>query len=332
MSKPKRKQSSPKYLRVMWIVFGSLWGVVILFFFFLSIGWLGFMPSFEELENPHSLQASEVLSDDGEVLGFIGLQNRSDVTYDQISPNLINALIATEDVRFYKHSGIDPRSLGRVLFKTVLGRHGSSGGGSTISQQLAKNLFPRGNKSKLGVVFAKMKEWVVAVKLEHNYSKQEILAMYFNTVDFGSNAYGVKTAAKTFFDKTPSELDVHEAALMVGLLKAPTTYSPILHPDRSLTRRNTVLYQMRHYNYLSEEEYQAYCEKPIDMSHYTPQSHNDGLATYLREYLRSYMKDWCKHHRKQNGEYYDVHKDGLRIHTTINSRMQRYAEEAVTES
>ncbi|MBR1799364.1 MAG: penicillin-binding protein [Bacteroidales bacterium] len=331
MSKPKRKQSSPKYLRVMWIVFGSLWGVVILFFFFLSIGWLGFMPSFEELENPHSLQASEVLSDDGEVLGFIGLQNRSDVTYDQISPNLINALIATEDVRFYKHSGIDPRSLGRVLFKTVLGRHGSSGGGSTISQQLAKNLFPRGNKSKLGVVFAKMKEWVVAVKLEHNYSKQEILAMYFNTVDFGSNAYGVKTAAKTFFDKTPSELDVHEAALMVGLLKAPTTYSPILHPDRSLTRRNTVLYQMRHYNYLSEEEYQAYCEKPIDMSHYTPQSHNDGLATYLREYLRSYMKDWCKHHRKQNGEYYDVHKDGLRIHTTINSRMQRYAEEAVKE-
>ena len=321
----------PGYIKTLWKIFIGLWVFIFLFFFFLSIGWLGFMPSFEELENPRSLQASEVLADDGEVLGFIGLENRSNVSYDQISPNLINALVATEDVRFYKHSGIDPRSLFRVLFKTVIGRHGSSGGGSTITQQLAKNLFPRGHKSKIGVVFVKFKEWVVAVKLEHNYSKQEILAMYFNTVDFGSNAFGIKTASKTFFDKTPAELDVDEAALLVGLLKAPTTYSPILHPDRALARRNTVLYQMKHYNYLSEEDYERYKEKPIDMAHYSPQSHNDGIATYLREYLRGYMKDWCSHHRKPNGEHYDVHRDGLKIYTTINARMQRYAEQAVRE-
>ena len=152
-----KKKERPKYVKTIWIIFGGLWAFVFLFFTFLSLGWLGFMPSFEELENPRSLQASEVLSDDGEVLGFIGLENRSNVTYDQLSPNLINALLATEDVRFYKHSGIDPRSLFRVLFKTVIGRQGSSGGGSTITQQLAKNLFPRGHKSKIGVVFVKFK-------------------------------------------------------------------------------------------------------------------------------------------------------------------------------
>ena len=202
----KKNNGRPKYIKTMWLVFGGLWVFIFLFFTLLSLGWLGwlgFMPSFEELENPRSLQASEVLSADGEVLGFIGLENRSNVTYDQISPNLINALVATEDVRFYKHSGIDSRSLFRVLFKTVIGRHGSSGGGSTITQQLAKNLFPRGHKSKIGVVFVKFKEWVVAVKLEHNYSKQEILAMYFNTVDFGSNAYGIKTAARPSSTRRP---------------------------------------------------------------------------------------------------------------------------------
>ncbi len=321
----------PQYIKIMWRVFAGVWAFILLFFTLLSLGWLGFMPSFEELENPRSLQASEVLSDDGEVLGYIGLEARSNVTYDQISPNLINALVSTEDVRFYKHSGIDARSLGRVLFKTVLGRHGSSGGGSTITQQLAKNLFPREHHSAIGTVFSKFKEWVVAVKLEHNYSKQEILAMYFNTVDFGSNSYGIKTACKTFFDKYPSELNVEEAALLVGLLKAPTTYSPVLHPDASKERRNTVLYQMHRYGHLTDEEYDKYKEKPVDMSHYTPQTHNDGLATYLREYLRTYMKDWCKHHRKPNGEYYNVHKDGLKIYTTIDSRMQRYAEQAVKE-
>ena len=331
MAKKKTKKERPRYVKVLWWTFGGLWAAIFLFFTLLSLGWLGFMPSFEELENPRSLQASEVLSDDGQTLGYIGLENRSNVTYDQISPNLINALIATEDARFYRHSGIDARSLARVLFKTLVGRNRSSGGGSTITQQLAKNLFPREHKSKVGTVFSKFKEWVVAVKLEHNYSKQEILAMYFNTVDFGSNSYGIKTASRTFFDKLPSELDVDEAAILVGLLKAPSTYSPVRHPDNALARRNTVLSQMNRYDYLSDEDMAKYQAKPIDMSHYSPQSHNDGLATYLREYLRTYMKDWCKHHRKPNGEYYNVHKDGLKIYTTIDSRMQRYAEQAVQE-
>jgi len=331
MAKKTISKSRPRYVKILWWSFGGLWLAIFLFFTLLSLGWLGFMPSFEELENPRSLQASEVLSDDGQTLGYIGLENRSNVTYDQISPNLINALIATEDVRFHRHSGIDIRSLGRVLFKTLVGGNRSSGGGSTITQQLAKNLFPREHKSKVGTVFSKFKEWVVAVKLEHNYSKQEILAMYFNTVDFGSNAYGIKTACKTFFDKQPSELDVDEAAILVGLLKAPFTYSPVRHPDNSLARRNTVLSQMNRYDYLSDEDLAKYQAKPIDMSRYSPQSHNDGIATYFREYLRTYMKDWCKHHRKPNGEYYNVHKDGLKIYTTIDSRMQRYAEQAVRE-
>ena len=328
-SKKKKGKTPEKHTR-LWAAFGILWGVVFLYFFLLSIGWLGFMPSFEELENPKSNQASEVLSYDGEILGFIGLENRSNVTYDELSPNLINALVATEDVRFYKHAGIDSRSLFRVLFKTLIGRHSSSGGGSTITQQLAKNLFPREHKGKLGVVHSKFKEWVVAVKLEHRYSKEEIMAMYFNTVDFGSNAFGIKTAAKTFYDKAPSELSVTEAAMLVGLLKAPTSYSPILNPDRALYRRNTVLYQMHHYDYLSAEEYNQLAEVPIDQELcYTPQSHNDGLATYLREEVRAYMKEWCKHHRKADGSHYDVHRDGLKIYTTIDSRMQAYAEAAV---
>ena len=328
-TKSPKGGNDKKSYKKLWVAFFCFWGFMFLFFLLLSLGWLGFMPSFEELENPKSNQASEVIASDGEILGFIGIENRSNVTYDNISPNLINALIATEDVRFYKHSGIDARSLGRVFFKTLLGRHSSSGGGSTITQQLAKNLFPRERKGKLGTIYSKFKEWVVAVKLEHNYSKQEIITMYLNTVDFGSNAYGIKTASKTFFDKLPSELSVNEAAMLVGLLKAPTAYSPILHYDNALQRRNTVLAQMNHYDFLETAVMDSLMKEPIDVSHYTPQSHNEGLATYLREYLREYMKDWCKHHRKPNGDRYDVHKDGLRIYTTIGSRMQRYAEQAI---
>lgn len=333
--KKKKRNVAPDrtslIIRRLWIIFGCLWAGIFLFFFGLSMGWLGFMPSFEELENPRSNQATEVISSDGEILGFIGLENRSNITYDQLSPNLINALIATEDVRFFKHSGIDARSLGRVLVKTLLGRHSNSGGGSTITQQLAKNLFPRERKRSLGLVYSKFKEWIVAVKLEHNYSKEEIITMYFNTVDFGSNAFGIKTAAKTFFNKPPSELSVSESAMLVGLLKAPTTYNPVRNPEKALQRRNTVLAQLKHYDYLSQATYDSLSVIPVDVSHYTPQSHNDGLATYFREYIRNYMKDWCKKTklRKPNGDRYDVHKDGLRIYTTIDSRMQRYAEEAV---
>ena len=343
--KKKRKQSSSKGsnrgIRIVWISFTAFWIALVLLFTMLSLGWLGFMPSFEELENPRSNLASEVWSADGEILGYIGIENRSNLTYNEITANgknmnLIHALVATEDVRFYDHAGIDARSLARVFFKTLVGRHSSSGGGSTITQQLAKNLFPRERKSKIGLIHSKFKEWIVAVKLEHNYSKEEILAMYLNTVDFGSNAYGIETAARTFFDKTPAELDINEAAVLVGLLKAPTYYSPVLHPDRSMNRRNTVMSQMNNYDdpatgekYLSDEDFEKLKEKKTDLSHYRPISHNDGAAPYLREYIRNYMKDWCGSHKKSDGEYYDVHKDGLRIYTTIDSRLQRHAEKAV---
>ncbi len=340
-SKKGSKNDERKGIRIVWMTFAGFWVLLTVFFFMLSMGWLGFMPSFEELENPRSNLATEVWSEDGQIIGYIGVENRSSLTYSQITDhgrnmNLINALVATEDVRFYQHAGIDARSLVRVFFKTLVGRHSSSGGGSTITQQLAKNLFPRERKSKLGVVYSKFKEWIVAVKLEHNYSKEEILAMYLNTVDFGSNAYGIETAAHTFFDKTPSKLTVDEAAVLVGLLKAPTSYSPVLHPDNALRRRNVVLSQMNNYEnpatgekYLSDEEFEKLKEKPIDMAHYRPISHNDGLAPYLREYIRNYMKDWCGSHKKVDGTYYDVHKDGLRIYTTIDSRMQLHAEKAV---
>lgn len=331
-NKPKQKKEQKKsFHKILWKIFTLVWIAVILFFVMLSFGWFGFMPSFEELENPKSNLATEVYSSDGEILGFIGIENRSNVYFSDLSPNLVNALIATEDVRFFEHSGIDFRSLFRVLGKTIIGGDRSSGGGSTITQQLAKNLFPRERKSKFGLVYSKFKEWIVAVKLEHNYSKTEILAMYLNTVDFGSNAFGIKTAAKTFFDKTPSNLSIEEAATLVGLLKAPTTYSPVLNPENSKHRRNVVMTQMIKAGFLTQEEYDEKKDKPIDMRKYSPQTHNEGTATYLREYVRTYMKDWCKKHKKPNGEYYDVHKDGLRIYTTIDSRMQRYAEAAVAE-
>lgn len=326
----KKKASSGKYGK-LWKIFAGVWVFIFLFFTMLSLGWLGFMPSFEELENPQSNLASEVISCDGEILGFIGIENRSNVSFNEIDSNLIHALIATEDARFYEHSGIDMRSLGRVLVKTVIGRHSSSGGGSTLTQQLAKNLFPRERKSKIGILYSKFKEWVVAAKLEHNYSKNEILSMYLNTVDFGSNAFGIKTAAKTFFNTTPSELKIEQSAVLVGLLKAPSAYSPVMNPENSLRRRNVVLSQMAKYDYISQEVCDSLQQLPLDMSRFTLQTHNEGTATYFREYIRDYMKKWCKDHKKPDGENYDVHKDGLRIYTTIDSRMQRYAEEAVAE-
>ncbi|MBO7201879.1 MAG: transglycosylase domain-containing protein [Bacteroidales bacterium] len=331
-NKPKqKKEKNRKGYKFLWKLFALCWLAVIVFFAMLSWGWIGFMPSFEELENPKSNLATEVYSSDGEILGFIGVENRSNVYFSDLSPNLVNALIATEDVRFYEHSGIDFRSLLRVLGKTIIGGDRGSGGGSTITQQLAKNLFPRERKSGLGLLHSKFKEWVVAVKLEHNYSKTEILSMYLNTVDFGSNSFGIKTAAKTFFAKTPATLTVEEAATLVGLLKAPTSYSPVLNPENSKRRRNVVMSQMVKAGFLTQEEYDEKKEKPINMTKYLPQTHNDGTATYLREYVRTYMKDWCKKHKKPDGEYYDVHKDGLRVYTTIDSRMQRYAEAAVAE-
>jgi penicillin-binding protein 1A len=248
----KRKKDSNNfsiYVRRMWKIFGAFMVFLFLFFFFLSLGWLGFMPSFEQLENPNSNLASEVYSADGEILGYIGVQNRSNVQFSELPKNVIDALIATEDVRFYKHSGIDFRSLFRVLGKTVLGGDRGSGGGSTISQQLAKNLFPREQKTKIGVIYSKLKEWVVAIKLERNYTKDEILTMYLNTVDFGSNAFGIKTASRTFFDKLPSELKTEEAATLIGLLRAPTAYNPVR--KMNVQKKGEILYCLKWQNMIS---------------------------------------------------------------------------------
>lgn len=347
-----------KYIIRFWLTFASAILLVILLFFAISMGWLGFMPSFEELENPQSNLASEIISADQELLGKYFIENRTNISFSELSPNLINALVATEDIRFRKHSGIDIRAFARVTYGVLTGK--KMGGGSTITQQLAKNLFPReANRTFLGMVLIKFKEWVVAVKLERNYSKEEIIAMYFNTVDFGSHSFGIKSAARTFYNKEPNQLNVDEAAVLVGILKAPSWFSPVRNPERAMQRRNVVLNQMRRYNFITQEEFEAYREMPIDMSNFRIQDHVAGLAPYFREYLRiimharepvaeryatrdRYVEDstqwadnplygWINKNIKPDGTPYNLYKDGLRIYTTINSTMQRYAEEAVAE-
>jgi len=333
MSSKKSNSSNFKlYLKRFWLIVAFSYLFVFLLFTFLSLGWLGFMPSFEELENPKSNLASEVITADQQILGKYYIENRSNIHYNDLSPELINALIATEDSRFEKHSGVDTRSIFRVLGKTIIGRNKSSGGGSTITQQLAKNLFPRDkSQPKIMMVLTKFKEWITAAKLERNYSKEEIIAMYFNTVDFGSNSFGIKTAARTYFNKAPDSLKVEEAALLVGILKAPTYYSPIKNPENAFKRREVVLNQMRKYAYITQEQYDSLRVIPIDMSKYTMQDHSAGLGTYFREYLRLYLNSWCLNHKKPDGSNYNLYKDGLKIYTTINYKMQRYAEEAVRE-
>lgn len=331
-SKNQESQKSFKrYRHILWGIFGSVIALVALLFCGISWGLFGFMPSFEDLENPTSSLSSEIISSDQQILGAYYIENRTNVEFNELSPYLVQALVATEDSRFYSHSGVDLRSLGRVFFKSILRGDRSGGGGSTITQQLAKNLFPRKHISKAGLAVRKLKEWVIAAKLERNYTKDEIIAMYFNTVDFGNNAYGIKIAASTYFGKLPSELEPEEAALLVGMLKATSYYNPLRNPQNAMKRRNVVFSQMRKAGFLSREEYEELIGKPIDMSHFSRQNHEEGLATHFREYLRQYMLKWCKEHKKPDGKPYDLYRDGLKIYTTINSRMQRHAEEAVAE-
>lgn len=325
-----KKKSNKSIIKKLWIAYGCLVAVVILFFAFISFGWLGFMPSFEELENPKTNLATEIISEDGYVLGKYYIENRSNVPYSQLPKTLVDALISTEDARFYKHAGIDLKALFRAASGVVFG--GSQGGGSTITQQLAKNLFPReSDRNLLEISFAKFKEWVVAVKLERSYSKEEIIAMYFNTVDFGNLSHGIKSAAKTYFDKEPIDLSIDEGAILVGMLKAPTKYNPRRNPDNAFNRRNTVLSQMVKYDYLSKEDYEKVKTLPIDMSRFKVQDHKVGTATYFREYLRLEIDKWAKENPKPDGTTWNIYKDGLKIYTTINYKMQQYAEEAVQE-
>lgn len=361
----EEKHYSPIFGRVFWGILLGLMVFVIVLFILIAQGSFGVMPTFEELENPNSNLASEVLADDHTVLGSFYVQNRSFVERNELPQELIDALVCTEDIRFYEHSGIDARGLGRVLFKTVMLGKGESGGGSTLTQQLAKNLFPRdsaysqskiANKLRLGI--AKFKEWITAIKLERNYTKDEILTMYLNTVPFGSNAYGIKMAARTFFNTTPDSLKLEEAAVLVGLVKGPSWYSPVRNPERAKERRNTVLQQMVRYNRLSKQEYDSLSQLPITL-HFRVQDHNSGLATYLREHLRQIMTapypqpqmyylpeqyqhdslewinnplyGWCQKNQKPDGTTYNLYRDGLRIYTTINANLQRYAEQAVEQ-
>jgi penicillin-binding protein 1A len=330
-----------KIIKYIWMVFAAGLLGFVLFVWAVSgnfLGLFGELPDFKELENPQSELASELYSSDGVLLGNYFRENRSPVSYNELSTNLVNALIATEDVRFEDHSGIDFQSMARVLFKSIILRQGA-GGGSTLSQQTAKNLFKTRNLESQGILsripglrmlIIKTKEWIVAAKLEKSYTKEEILTLYLNTSEFGSNAYGIKTAAKTFFNKEPIDLNIQESATLVGLFKAPSYYSPVFNPDNSLRRRNTVLGQMEKYDYLTEAEYDSISQIPIELD-YRVGNQNQGLATYFREVIKADLIKWTKENLKSDGTPYDLFGDGLRIYTTIDSRMQRYAEESVDE-
>lgn len=328
----KKKSGKKKffnYLFKLWFLFLAGLAFIFLLFYGVANEWFGAMPSFEELENPQSNLASEVISSDGELMGTYFIENRSNITYDQLSEYLPNAFMAIEDIRFQEHSGIDEVALARVIYGIVTGN--SAGGGSTLTQQLAKNLFPRGRLNKFQLVMRKFQEWVTATKLERYYSKQEIFAMYLNTVSFGHNAFGIKSATSTFFNKTPDSLNLQESALLAAMVNAPTRYSPILHPENALARRNIVLDQMYRYEFIDKETHDSVRQLPLGVSRYKMLGHTKGIATYFREYLRGELKEWCKTHFKPDGTPYNLYKDGLKIYTTINAKLQRYAEQAVRE-
>ena len=328
--KKSTKGDCKKAVRVLWGIFGVALLLVVIFFFCVAKGVFGTMPTFEELENPQTNLATQIISCDGKVLGSYYVENRSNVRYSDLSPYLPQALISIEDERFEDHSGIDTKSLFRVAYGLITGNH--KGGGSTITQQLAKNLFPRDeNLSKTRLAIRKFQEWITAVKLEYNYSKDEIIAMYLNTVAFGHNAFGIRSAAKTFFDKDPKDLNIEESALMAGVVNAPTRFSPVRNPERSTQRRNLVLKSMVKNNYITQAQYDSISQIPIDMSHFKVMDHNTGQATYFREQLRKELNDWSSTHFRADGKPYNIYRDGLKIYTTIDSRMQKYAEEAVTE-
>lgn len=311
-------------VKLFWKIFIWGWAVFILFLIALNLGLFGKLPSLAELENPSMLSSSEIYGSDGTLMGKYYLKDRTNVKYGDISPNVVNALIATEDERFYQHSGIDIRSVARAVIYL-----GSEGGASTITQQLAKNLLGQGSKNFIMRVIEKFKEWIVAIKLEKNFTKEEIASLYLNMVSYGDEIYGIRNAAKTYFQKEPDRLEVEEAAVLVGLLKGNTIYNPRRNPKAALDRRNTVIDQMVRNNFLPEAQAQVLKAKPIDLK-YKKMDENAGIAPYFRDVLRDEVKKWCKENKNpKTGNPYDIYKDGLKIYTTINPRMQEYAEVAV---
>ncbi|MBY0486195.1 MAG: transglycosylase domain-containing protein [Flavobacteriaceae bacterium] len=312
------------YSKKFWKVFFYGLGALLLFFLFASWGLFGSMPSFEDLENPESNLATEIISSDGVVLGKFYNENRTAIKYKDLPKSLVDALVSTEDERFYEHSGIDgKRTIGAAV------RLGSNGGASTITQQLAKLLFHgEGSKFLPFRIIQKAKEWIIAVRLERQYTKNEIIALYFNQVDFVNGAVGIRSAAKVYFNKEPRDLNVEESALLVGMLTNPSLFNPVRRPEKAIKRRNIVLGQLVRNNHLEESAKQMLEKKPIVLN-FHPESHLDGTATYFREYLRDYMKNWVKENKKPDGEEYDIYGDGLKIYTTIDSKIQEHAEEAV---
>lgn len=352
-------------MKIFWGIIIAPLAIGIIIFALIGFGAFGELPSFEELENPKSNISTEIISEDGVQLGSFFVENRSFVDYDDLSPFLVAALVSTEDSRFYSHSGIDVQSLFRVAFKTLLLSQ-NQGGGSTISQQLAKNLYPRDTTvysssitRNASLIISKFKEWITAAMLEYNYTKEEIIVMYLNIVEYGSNAFGIKSAAQTFFGKTPAELTAEEAAMLVGVVNAPTRFSPVRNPKNATIRRNTVIARMQGGGFISKKIADSLYKEPIRLN-YRPISHDAGSATYFRTMVKLYMTatepkrnsyitdwdfnllqkqwendplyGWCNKNTKADGTHYNIYKDGLKIYTTINSKMQQYAEEAVFEN
>lgn len=320
-----------KYIKIISIAVVSLLVLVFLatFGFYYSVvgGVFGKLPSDEELLHIKNYQASEIYSADSVLIGRFFTENRSEVKIEDISPNLIHALIATEDIRFYEHEGVDQRSLMRVLIKSVLlGQN--AGGGSTIGQQLAKNLFGRKSLGFLTMPVTKIKEGYLANKLNELYTKNEILELYFNTVSFGEDTYGIETATERFFSKRASEVSIQEAAVLIGMLKAPSTYNPRTHTERSTERRNVVLSQMMKYDYITKKEYEKAKGTKIEL-HYRRLGDNEGTAAYFKEHIRRQLEGWLKDQKNEKDEPYNLYTDGLKIYTTIHSKMQFYAEKAV---
>ena len=357
------EETRKKITKWFWIVI--TFPVLFLMFMILLVWVFAGIPSFKELENPDNKLATQVIAEGGEVLTTFHIENRTYVTYEELSPNIVHAAVATEDARFYKHSGIDFKGLGRVFFKTILLRRSNQGGGSTITQQLAKTLYPRMDTGRkipgiyhFKMVWIKLKEWITAVKLERDYTKDEIMTMYLNSIFFGSNAYGIRSAAETFFGKAPIDLNIEESAMLVGMANKPTRYNPALNPEKALSRRNFVIGQMEKAGYIDKHQRDSIQAIPITLD-YEVQDHNAGRAPYFRDMIRRVMTakkphrsdykvredytadslawandqlyGWLEKNPKTDGSLYDLDKDGLRIYTTINYKMQKYAEEAVAE-
>ena len=314
-----------KYLILFWGIISVVFLIIFLLFYTTSTGGFGALPTFEELENPQTNLATEVISTDGVTIGKYAKENRTPVKFNELPDNLINALVATEDERFYEHTGIDFKGLARAILKP------GSGGASTITQQLAKMLFTgKASRNIFKRIGQKMKEWVVATKLETQYTKQEIIAMYLNKYDFINRAVGIRSAARIYFGKEPKDLVIEESAMLVGMLKNASYFNPLRREQKVKQRRNVVLLQMTKNNFITEGEKVNLQQLDLNIN-YTPESHSDGYATYFRTHLQKMMRTWVRNNPKPNGEEYDIFSDGLKIYVTIDSRMQQYAEEAVSE-